>query len=699
MEKGSKRIKYFKYFPGFINGMSLFDSIKSFVSKLVDNPIKVGIVAFLVWRILKGNTQIEKLRSLEGMKKKVKEFNESISILGKKNGKQLVYDDKRNQWAVFDGNSISWFKIERNARRSFEGAGRKTGLSEGAMVKTKLMKIKEGLKKENIDWNDFKHRLVKHGIDPDRADEIMDKIADSTIDAMETTDSVWRLYLDNEKSYNKESIKISKIKTFRESMYRGMSLEQLRDLIMKLNPDLTLADVNKMNETDCFAMLKDMSREKGFSERIEAVKNTLKKTLLIVTVDEENAVAFEDILEKSRIKFDSKINVSRTSMYYFTNSNVDTIQKKVAKVAGGFVRSYELQNPMKESIKKEAGEITDEQIIKTIDKVLDRQTDKVRLTDVNREVGKELGDNSMKIWQRISNLLRTRIKQRGQEISPMESTYSMLESMKSFLSETAPATRNFGGVPYKLVGEFADNKSAMKVAEDKAKEGKKWEIVQAGAKWAVYVTESVKKEGLGLSVEATWNQLSSEEKRKALAEAGVTEIVKEFSWEELKKTVSPTRFQLLTKLLTKKSNEEKLSKIKESFKEANELIKTQGLIKNAIYQVEKAVKDAAKKLKLDNVTTQVNPWNNGYEIKTRVPYQSLDKFKSDEEATKISNAFNSSIFIQPGSFFEDDLEKGEAEIEYAYGKEYPRKDVKDIKEVPATIKAIQEEIINFFKGL
>lgn len=180
--------------------MGLFDSIKAFVSKIVDNPVKVGIIAFLIYKIFKGNTAMENLKQISKMRKEIIKLSESITVVGKKNGKQLIYDDKREQWAVFDGNSIRWFTSETTARKSYEGAGRKLKMAEEKISK-RIHSLKEKL--ALLD-NDDRWKCPKCGIvDNDVEDkacyncgykptlrEKLDKIVIKNIDDVETAQVV-----------------------------------------------------------------------------------------------------------------------------------------------------------------------------------------------------------------------------------------------------------------------------------------------------------------------------------------------------------------------------------------------------------------------------------------------------------------------------------------------------------------------------
>lgn len=121
--------------------MGLFDIIKKFVGKLVNNPIKVGIISYLIYRILKKNTNKECV------------MVENIKVISRKGGKELIYDDKRKQWAVVNGVNINWFTNEKHAKRNFEGVGR--GIKMNEKYKEKLNNLHNVLK-EDIKKSKFK---------------------------------------------------------------------------------------------------------------------------------------------------------------------------------------------------------------------------------------------------------------------------------------------------------------------------------------------------------------------------------------------------------------------------------------------------------------------------------------------------------------------------------------------------------------
>lgn len=118
--------------------MTLFNDVKKFVSKIVDNPVKVGIIAFLVWKIIKKETSKESL------------LVENIRVISRKGSKELVFDDKRNAWAVIDGSEIKFFSTEQRARKNFEGVRiGKGGVSE------RVSKIHESFSEDHVEKGIF----------------------------------------------------------------------------------------------------------------------------------------------------------------------------------------------------------------------------------------------------------------------------------------------------------------------------------------------------------------------------------------------------------------------------------------------------------------------------------------------------------------------------------------------------------------
>lgn len=138
--------------------------------------------------------------------------------------------------------------------------------------------------------------------------------------------------------------------------------------------------------------------------------------------------------------------------------------------------------------------------------------------------------------------------------------------------------------------------------------------------------------------------------------------------------------------------------------EANELIKTQGLCKNAMFMAQKDVeallKDWVKAELINSFKTKVLPYNNGYEMKLEYKYNILwKKAKELSPEEEIVSKFvfnNASIWIQPSSFFEENFEKGEGaslesrslqlEIDQAYEITYPKWDIKDRKDMDKATK-------------
>jgi len=79
------------------------DAIKGFVK----NPLVLGVVAFLVWQLLSRSSKTEGYHA------------ENIHVRKKRGTRQLLYDDKRNIWAVVDGLSVTIYKDEPHAVAAF----------------------------------------------------------------------------------------------------------------------------------------------------------------------------------------------------------------------------------------------------------------------------------------------------------------------------------------------------------------------------------------------------------------------------------------------------------------------------------------------------------------------------------------------------------------------------------------------------
>jgi len=146
--------------------------------------------------------------------------------------------------------------------------------------------------------------------------------------------------------------------------------------------------------------------------------------------------------------------------------------------------------------------------------------------------------------------------------------------------------------------------------------------------------------------------------------------------------------------------------------EANELIKAQGICKNTMFQVQKEVdklfNDMVKKGLADSFTTKIEPWNTGYQLKTKVDTKTLWRKEdrneiSDEIASfayKVAGA--GSLYLQPGTFFDDYFEEGKgAKIEghvfqiedkQPYEVTYPKWDIKDKNDIPKAGKEYLDTI-------
>ena len=144
--------------------------------------------------------------------------------------------------------------------------------------------------------------------------------------------------------------------------------------------------------------------------------------------------------------------------------------------------------------------------------------------------------------------------------------------------------------------------------------------------------------------------------------------------------------------------------------EANELIKAQGMCKNTMFQVQKEVeglfKDMVTKGLLDSFSTKIEPWNNGYQLKTtysnRILFRNEDNFSKATIEAAYRIVSNGYLFLQPGTFFDDYFEEGKgAQIEgktfemvskQSYEVTYPKWDIKTKNDIPKSGKEYLDTI-------
>jgi len=135
--------------------------------------------------------------------------------------------------------------------------------------------------------------------------------------------------------------------------------------------------------------------------------------------------------------------------------------------------------------------------------------------------------------------------------------------------------------------------------------------------------------------------------------------------------------------------------IKRVLKEENEIFKAQEACKSVIFRIkpllEKALKLANEKGYLDSYKIRPEPFNNGYMLKYEVKINFRNSevlYKKDRKLFNILDS-NTSIYLQPNSFFQDYLETGsgnsqlEGNVFSTGGKyeavRYPIKNKLDIK--------------------
>lgn len=146
----------------------------------------------------------------------------------------------------------------------------------------------------------------------------------------------------------------------------------------------------------------------------------------------------------------------------------------------------------------------------------------------------------------------------------------------------------------------------------------------------------------------------------------------------------------------------------EFLNESNEVIKAQGACKSAIFQVQKEVDKLFNSLLKDGLiqsySSRVKPWNQGYEIRidAHVDYKKVTKENADLMDLVYKLTGNTSVSLQPSTWFETDLEEGKTArlegttLEYnglaKYNDKYPRFDVKSKSDIDKAAKQFVDYI-------
>jgi len=149
--------------------------------------------------------------------------------------------------------------------------------------------------------------------------------------------------------------------------------------------------------------------------------------------------------------------------------------------------------------------------------------------------------------------------------------------------------------------------------------------------------------------------------------------------------------------------------------ESNETIKAQGACKNAMFILQKDMNNLLKRMSdvgaMQNYSTKIEIYNTGYQLTMNTTIN-RDFFKTESKLSKFIETFlstNRYIFLQPGSFFEEYLEKGSgAYIEGRFlqmesSPEYPRYDITSKSDIDKFVKEytkdVQAQILEVYKKL
>lgn len=73
--------------------MGLLSTVRSFLKPIVNNPIKAGILAYLVVKLIKRHTNIES-------------FSEDIKVINKQGPFEIIFDTETKTYAVIDGRGV-----------------------------------------------------------------------------------------------------------------------------------------------------------------------------------------------------------------------------------------------------------------------------------------------------------------------------------------------------------------------------------------------------------------------------------------------------------------------------------------------------------------------------------------------------------------------------------------------------------------
>jgi preprotein translocase subunit YajC len=85
--------------------MGLLLEIRKFLSKILKNPVKAGIFAYIFYKIIEKEFK-------EGI-----DLSEDIQVISVKGDKELIYDTNTKKWSVIKGNKILFIGDENKAKK------------------------------------------------------------------------------------------------------------------------------------------------------------------------------------------------------------------------------------------------------------------------------------------------------------------------------------------------------------------------------------------------------------------------------------------------------------------------------------------------------------------------------------------------------------------------------------------------------
>jgi hypothetical protein len=258
---------------------SVYEIVRSFVQNIVKNPLKTGILTYLILKMLQPEMK-------EG-------FAEGVKIIAKKDGRELVMDTETREWAIIDGDRIVWFDSEGEARGSFDRSRFSSCMKEEEKMSERVEALSRRFHESKITFSD-----------KDKARSALKELEKGGIQVWLYPEAPLEVRVRDQDSEAAKSILIKKYGN------EFLSMEKLKEEVPTMNPEQNTRYSPELGKYAMDLFSKGCQRAEVARKMKLHTKFSIGKEQLEAAMDDAEKMNAEKCKEEFRLKKGDKVKTA-----------------------------------------------------------------------------------------------------------------------------------------------------------------------------------------------------------------------------------------------------------------------------------------------------------------------------------------------------------------------------------------------------